>query len=300
AADAAERHGEHLEQLDPEEPQTLVTESGETTRVLDAEELNRWSDQTVSSLLGEDPHTVVLGWEVTDSKAVASTVLDPEVAQRWSDQTVADVFGQNPDTVVVVPDLSEYERQQRISAHLATVGDEVAGQWADLTNEYGRDRADQWLEGNLTESEMARTNKWLYWNEAQREIAEGVSVDEAMEELAARESELGLGLELDEPGQTSPEDLAGDLGEHQGRAAVATERGDMEHAGVGQFAPEREESSDLATRDPQAAEVLKTTRPGRTQSASEQVAASADKKSVKQQKARKAGQERAPERTHGR
>ena len=299
-ADAAERHADHLEQLDPDRPETLVTESGPSTWALDADELARSSDQTVSSLLGEDPHTVVLSWEVSEHAAAKSTVLDAELLERWADQTVADVFHGNPDKVVVVPDLSEHERQQRIKAHLATVGDDVAGQWADLTQEYGRERADQWLEGNLTESEMARTNKWLLWNEAQREIAEGASIEEAMQELAEREHDLGLDLELDEPSQGKPDDLAGDLGEHQGKAAVATERGDLEHAGLGQFAPEKDEAGDLEQRDPQAASVLRTTRPGRTHSASEQVAAAADKSKADQRKARKHTQERGPERDLGR
>jgi len=300
AADAAERHSEHLEQLDPENPQTLMTDSGKRTLVLDPDELERSTDETVSKLLGDDPHTVVLSWEVSEQSPARSTVLDPELLERWSDQTIADVFHGNPDTIVVVPDLSEFERQQRIKTHLATVSDEVAGQWADLTQEYGRDRADQWLEGNLTESEMARTNKWLLWNEAQREIAEGSSIQEAMQELAEREHDLGLDLELDEPSPATPDDLAGDLAEHQGKAAVATERGDMEHAGVGQFTPERDEASELEQRDPQAASVLRTTRPGRTQSASEQVAAAADKGKADQRKARKHTQERGPERNLGR
>ncbi|WP_422117763.1 hypothetical protein [Brachybacterium sp. UNK5269] len=300
AEDAAERHADHLEQIDPESPETLVTESGAVTRVLDPEELERWSDQTIGSLVGEDPHTVVLAWDVTEATPARSTVLDPEVLQRWSDEAVAEVFGNNPDKVVVVPDLSEYERQHRISAHLATVGDDVASQWADLTNQYGRDRADNWLEGNLTESEMARTNKWLLWNEAQREVAEGVSIEQAMQDLAARESDLGLDLELDEPRHGAPEDLASELGEHQGKAAVATERGDIEHAGVGQFQREKDETSDLAQRDPQAANVLAITRPGRTMPAAEQVAAAAEKSKVSQRKARTPGQERTPERDLGR
>lgn len=296
ANDAAERHSDHLEQIDPESPETLITEGGASTRVLDADDLQRWSDQTIGSLVGEDPHTVVLGWNVSEAAPARSTVLDPEVLQRWSDEAIAEVLGNKPDTVVVVPDLSEYERQHRIHAHLATVGDDVAGQWADLTNQYGRDRADNWLEGNLTESEMARTNKWLLWNEAQREVAAGVSIEQAMQDLADRESDLGLDLVFDEPGQAAPEDLAGDLGEHQGKAAVAVERGDMEHAGLGQFQRERDETSDLAQRDPQAARALANVRPGRTVPAAEQVAAASEKSKVSQRKARTPGQERTPER----
>lgn len=268
--------------------------------MLEAEDLQRWSDQTLGSLVGEDPDTMVLGWNVSEAAPARSTVLDPEVLQRWSDEAIAEVFGNKPDTAVVVPDLSEYQRQHRIHAHLATVGDDVAGQWADLTNQYGRDRADNWLEGNLTESEMARTNKWLLWNEAQREVAEGVSIEQAMQDLADRESDLGLDLVLDEPGQAAPDNLAGDLGEHQGKAAVATERGDMEHAGLGQFQREKNETSDLAQRDPQAARTLATAGPGRTMPAAEQVAAAAEKSKVSQRKARTPGREHTPEKSLGR
>lgn len=308
AAEAAERHGEHLEQVDATEPETLATSTGEMTRVLNEAELERVADQTVSQLLGEDPYTMLISYKSDDlieemqAARAKTVVLDPEALQRWSDETIADLAGPRPDSIVVIPDLTEHQRQHRIGAHLATVGDDVANQWADLTEQYGRDRADAWLEGNLSETELARTNKWLLWNEAQREIAEGATVQEAMQELAEREAELGLDLvpDDDQPGQ-SPDDLAGDLAEHQGKAATALERGDMEHAGLGQFPREKIPGDrDLEQRDPQAASVLKVTQPGRSQSAAAQVAAAAKKNTAAQRKARKQGQDRGAARDHGR
>ncbi|MEE1652161.1 hypothetical protein V1260_15370 [Brachybacterium sp. J144] len=305
AADAADRYGEQLEQLEAAGPETQATSAGEMPRTLDAAELERMADQTISQLLGEDPHTMVLRFKSGDlneemqSAKAKTVILDSEALKRWSDQTIGDLAGPRPDSIVVIPDLTEQQRLHRIGQHLASVGDEVANQWADLTEQFGRDRADAWLEGNLTESELARMTKWQLWNEAQREIAEGATIQDAMEELAEREADLGLDLQPNDYGARSPEDLAGDLAEHEGKAAIALERGDLEHAGLGQFAHERS-VGDLEQRDPQAASVLKVTQPGRSQSAATQVARAAQKKSAEQRKAHTNGQERGPARDHGR
>ena len=290
AGEAAERHQTSLE-----------TGDGQAPRVLDAEELSRRSDQTIANLIGEDRHTLIIVPEITDGTGRArATVLDPELTQRWLDQNLSSVLGEDPHQVFVVPENFEVVQGDNTKALLATVGEDVANQWADLTQEYGRERADRWLEGNLTASEMGETNKWFLWNEAQREIAEGASIEQAMQELAEREAELGLDLEADDAPREAQEDLASELAEHEGDAAVATERGDMEHAGVGQFPHEKDHSGDLAERDPQAAQVLATTQPGRTQSAAEQVAAAARRNEVNQHKPRKPRQERGPQRDLGR
>lgn len=288
ASDATERHEE---QLSRQEAGAAPDATVETPRVLDAQELQQWSDQTIASLVGDEPSTIIITADALEGAGKPrSTVLDPDVTRRWADETVASVVGGTTDTLVIVPDLTEMEQRQRIREHLATVGDDVAAQWADISQQYGRDRADQWLEGGLTPTEMGETNKWLLWNEAQQSIAEGVSIEQAMQELAEREDELGLNLDAV---------FASELAEEQGEAATALERGDMEHAGVGQFPHERN-MDDLAERDPDAARVLQTTRPGRTQSAAEQVGAAATKNTAEQRKARKHVQERGPERSLGR
>lgn len=283
AADAVERHEEQLSQKDDA--------AAEAPRVLDAQELQQRSDQTIASLLGDEPSTIIVTAEAPDGTGKPRwTVLDPDVTWRWGDETVANLVGDTTESLVIVPALSEQDQRQRIREHLATVGDDVAAQWADISQQYGRDRADQWLEGGLTPTEMGETNKWLLWNEAQQSIADGVSIEQAMQELAEREDELGLNLE---------DVFASELAEEQGEAVTALERGDMEHAGVGQFPHERN-ADELAERDPDAARVLQTTRPGRTQSAADQVAAAADKNTAAQRKAPKHVQERGPERTLGR
>lgn len=296
AADAAERHREIL--ADPDAP---TPEADPKVRFLDTEELERSADQTVRALLGDDPHTAVISWKVTDADAAASksTVLDPMALERWSDSTIDSLLGDSAESLTVIPDISEAQQRLRIKEHLAAVGDDVANQWADLTDQYGRERADKWLEGNLTESEMGETNKWLLWNEAQREIAEGASIQEQMEQLADREAELGLELGIDSTQSASAEELTDDLAEAHGNASTALERGDMERAGVGQFPHEAESTSELADIDPQAASVLKTTLPGRTVPAAEQVAEAAGKH-VRHRPARGAQRERGGDREHGR
>lgn len=277
--DEAERHTAQKE-LDavPEEP-----------RVLDAQELQQRSDQAIASLLGDEPSTIVVASVAHEGEGNhLLTILSPEVMSRWGHETVGNLVGETPDSLVIVP--TDVQERQRIREHLATVGDDVAAQWADISQQYGRARADQWLEGSLTPTEMGDTNKWLLWNEAQASIAEGVSIQQALQELAEREDELGLNLEAV---------FASEFAEEQGEAATALERGDMEHAGLGQFPHERN-TEDLAARDPDAARVLETTRPGRTQSAAEQVAAAATKNTAEQRKARKHVQERGPERSLGR
>jgi len=290
AHDAAERHGEHLEQLDPDDPETM-----QDTRVLDQQKLDEWADQTVAGLVGEEPHTVLVSWSAEDGKEPTTTVLDPEAVRRWSDEPVADLLDKPVDQVVIVPEKSQ---QQTRDEHLAVVGEEVATQWADLSEQFGRDRADRWLTDNLTPSEMAEMSKWQLWNEAQQEIAEGVSVQQAMEDLADKEAALDLHLELDETVQEQQGEGPADQAEHEGNAASARERGDMEAAGLGQFPDEKKPAKDdLAERDPQAAEVLQLTKPGRGQPAAEQVARAAEKDHAPQRTARKHGQERGPERT---
>lgn len=291
AGDAAERSRETLN--NPE------AKDAPNVRVLDAEELQHSSDQTVRALLGEEPHTAFVSWTPQQDGPATVTVLDPIVLDRWADNTLDGLFGQSPDSVTLIPDLSGAQEEQRIKEHLATVGEDVANQWADLTDQYGRERADKWLEGNLTESEMAETNKWLWWNEAQREIAEGASIQEQMEQLMAREAELGLdpGLDLAQP--SSGEELADDVAEAESNATTALKRGDMERAGVGQFPHDEQAMNDLAEIDPQAANVLATTKPGRTVPAAEQVA-EADGKHVRHRSARGARRERGGEHDHGR
>lgn len=305
AADAADRHGEQLEQLEAAGPETQATSAGEMPRTLDAAELERMADQTISQLLGEDPHTMVLRFKSDDlneemqSAKAKTVILDSEALKRWSDQTIGDLTGPRPDSIVVIPDLTEQQRLHRIGQHLASVGDEVANQWADLTEQYGRERADRWLEGNLTESEMAETNKWLWWNEAQREIAEGASIQEQMEQLMAREAELGLdpGEDLTLPG--SGKELSDDVAEAEGDATTALKRGDMERAGLGQFPHDEQAAKDLAEVDPQAARVLATTAPGREVPAAEQIAEAGGRR-VRHRPARGAQRERGGDRDRGR
>lgn len=291
AHDAAERHEQHLEQLDPNDPDTL-----QGTRVLDAQALKQWSDQTVAGLVGEDSHTFLINWSGQDGAAPTTTVLDPEAVQRWSDEPLAELLGKPIDQVVLVPEQVQQQRER--DARLAVVGEDVANQWADLSEQFDRDRADRWLNDNLTPSEMAELNKWQLWNEAQLQIAEGASIQETMEDLADKETQLGLDLELDETAQQRQSEGPSDQAEHEGKATTALERGDMEHAGLGQFPDEKKSANDdLAQRDPQAAEVLGLTHPGRSQSAAEQVARAAKTDKTPQRKARKHGQERGPERT---
>lgn len=291
AADAAERSRETLN--DPQSP------DAEKVRVLDAEELQRSSDQTVSALLGEDPHTAFISWTPQEEGPATVTVLDPVVLDRWSDNTLEELLGQSPDSVTLIPDFSGAEQDQRVKEHLATVGEDVANQWADLTEQYGRERADRWLEGNLTESEMAETNKWLWWNEAQREIAEGASIQEQMEQLMAREEELGLDPGEDLTLPSSGEELSDDVAEAEGDATTALERGDMERAGVGQFPHDEQAAKDLAENDPQAARVLATTAPGREVPAAQQIA-EAEGRHVRHRPARGAQRERGGDRDRGR
>lgn len=291
AADAVERSREMVNA--PE------VQDAPNVRVMDAEELERSSLQTVRALLGEDPHTAFVSWTPQEDSQASVTVLDPVLLDRWADNTLDDMFAQSPDSVTLIPDFSGAQEEQRIKQHLATVGEDVANQWANLTDQYGRERADKWLEGNLTESEMAETNKWLWWNEAQREIAEGASIQEQMEQLRAREDELGLdpGADLTQP--SSGEELTDDVAEAEGDAATALERGYMERVGVGQFAHDEQTINDLAETDPQAARVLATTQPGRSMSAAEQVAEAAGK-NVHHHPARGAQRERGGDREHGR
>lgn len=290
AADAAERSREALN--DPE------AQDAPNVRVLDAEELQRSSDETVRSLLGDEPHTAFVSWN-DQEHGPTLMVLDPVSLDRWADNTLDGMFDHSPDSLTLIPDFSGLKEEQRIKEHLATVGEDVANQWADLTDQYGRERADKWLEGNLNDSEMAETNKWLLWNEAQREIAEGASIQEQMEQLMAREEELGVDLD---PGLSQPasaEELADDVAEAEGKATELRERGDMERAGVGQFAHDEQTANDLAEIDPQAARVLATTKPGRTVPAAEQVEEAAGKH-VRHRVARGAKRERGGERDRGR
>src|SRR5690625_1325303 len=114
-------------------------------------------------------------------------------------------------------------------------------------------------------------------------------------------SRLLLGRELAKAGSLHVASLPGRSRialEHEGNAASARERGDMEAAGLGQLPAEKKPAKDdLAERDPQAAEVLQLTKPGRGQPAAEQVARAAEKDHAPQRTARKHGQERGSERT---
>ena len=115
----------------------------------------------------------------------------------------------------------------------------------------------------------------------------------------AREEELGVDLDPGLGHPASAEELADDVAEAEGKATELRERGDMEHAGVGQFAHDEQSAKDLAERDPQAASVLAMTKPGRQIPAAEQVEEAAGKH-VRHRGARGAKRERGGERDYGR
>lgn len=145
------------------------------------------------------------------------------------------------------------QQQERI---LSVAGEDIAETWAHQVDIVGRDRADQWLAENLDPDALAELTKWERWDEAERE-----------RDAADQEREAAGEAETEEEEAEHSEQAA----EHEANAESLEEQGDMEHARVGQFR-NQPDSKALQEQDPEAAEAVRTARPGRTQPAAQQVA----------------------------
>lgn len=248
-------------------PQGAVAEG--LPAVLDADALRAQSDRTIASLLEDtsgDAHSLFI-FNAPESKQ-GSVALDPETARRLADAdaTIADLIGDQPYKLVVVPDLTEHITSARGNALIAAASDETAQQWADLSQAYGREHADQWLEGNLSERDQDAADRWILWHDAQARIAQGESIQEAMQDLSEKESALGIDLDLN--------GTVGEADATHGRQLVQENEADLYRAGMGfgEFPHDRDSLEDLEQRDPEAASVLRTSMAGRTRGAADQVA----------------------------
>lgn len=265
--------------------------------VLDAEELSARSDIEIASLFEGDPNVAYSVFVFNEPESDrASTVLDPEATRRLvdADATIADLTGDQPHKLVVVPDISKYQKDAHRNSLLAAAGDETAAQWADLSQAYGRDHADQWVEGNLSERDQETADRWILWRDAQARIAQGESIQDAMADLAEKESALGIDLDLN--------GTVGEADATHGRQLVQENEAELYRAGMGfgEFPHSRESLDDLEQRDPEAASVLRTTMAGRTRGAADQVAAGQEGRLPGGKKARTRGAKREGSRDLGR
>lgn len=302
AARAEETVEEHGEQV----ARAVVSEDGAESEgvvadrlppVLDADELRAQSDTTIASLLDGTPganHALFVFNEADSDRA--STVLDPEAVSRIAeaDATIADLTGDNPHKLVVVPDLTEYKQDARRNAFIAAASEEMTQQWADLSQAYGREHADQWLEGNLSERDQNAADRWILWHDAQSRIAQGESIQKAMQDLAEKESALGIDLDLN--------GTVGEADATHGRQLIEENEAELYRAGMGfgEFPHDRDSLDDLEARDPEAASVLRTSMAGRTRGAADQVALGHESRLPGGKKARSRGAQRVGERGLGR
>lgn len=293
AQEAVEEHGEQVARaVAVDDP---VAEN--LPPVLDAEELTARSDTEIANLFEGDPNVAYSVFVFNEPESDrASTVLDPEAARRLADAeaTIADLTGDQPHKLVVVPDITEYQKEARRNSLLAAAGDETAQQWANLSEAYGREHADQWLEGNLSERDQEAADRWVLWHDAQARIAQGESIQEAMQDLAEKESALGIDLDLN--------GTVGEADATHGRQLVQENEAELYRAGMGfgEFPHSRDSLAELEQRDPEAASVLRTSMAGRTRGAADQVAIGQESRLPGGKKARSRGEKREGSRDLGR
>lgn len=299
AEETVEEHGEQVARavVSQEGAESEGVVADRLLPVLDADELRTQSDMTIANLLDGAPGTsnALFVFNEADSDR-ASTVLDPEAVRRIAeaDATIADLTGDDPHKLVVVPDLTEYRQDARRNTLIAAASEETAQQWADLSQAYGREHADQWLEGNLSARDQEAADRWILWHDAQSRIAQGESIQEAMQDLAEKESALGIDLDLN--------GTVGEVDATHGRQLVEENEAELYRAGMGfgEFPHDRDSLNDLEQRDPEAASVLRTSMAGRTRGAADQVAIGQESRLPGGKKARSRGAQRRGERDFGR
>lgn len=140
---------------------------------------------------------------------------------------------------------------------LAVAGDERANAWANQVDVVGRERADQWLQENLGEDELAELAKWEQWDQAERERGE-----------AAHDRHQAAEADTDEEREQHEDSAA----EHDANASEHEERGDMEREGSGQFPHSDRDLKKLESTNAEAAEALRRSKPGRQEALTTQVA----------------------------
>lgn len=299
AGETVESHGEQVARAaapDAQKSSDGVVDD-RLPAVLDVDALRAQSDTTIASLLDGNPgtdHALFVFNEADGDRA--STVLDSEVVRRIAeaDATIADLTGDNPHKLVVVPDLTEYKQDARRNALIAAASEETAQQWADLSQAYGREHSDQWLEGNLSARDREAADRWILWHDAQARIAQGESIQEAMQDLAEKESALGIDLDFN--------GTVGEADATHGRQLVQENEAELYRAGMGfgEFPHSRDALEDLEQRDPEAASVLRTSMAGRTRGAADQVAIGQESRLPGGKKARSRGAQREGGRDFGR
>lgn len=140
---------------------------------------------------------------------------------------------------------------------LAAVADDtLAEKWANMAEVKGREFADTWLDKNADAATMSTMRAWELW--AEREVERGeADVDRA--EAAGAESDVE---------RSASEDKAA---ARDDRAEDTEEQADMERAGLGQFSHSARDIDNVGSKDREAADALMHSRPGRMESALDQV-----------------------------
>ncbi|MGQ4507408.1 hypothetical protein ACUIAJ_09075 [Dermabacteraceae bacterium CCM 9519] len=138
----------------------------------------------------------------------------------------------------------------------ALTNDWDAGKWANYAEVQGRQKADQWLQQNSNEEIEALVRKWEHLERSEDEQQEADK-----EHALARQSGT----------ETEREEHEAKAEEHEGASHVEVELSDEAHSQAADARYERG-SKDLQKRDPEAAEALRGSAPGREQPVKSQLA----------------------------